>query len=279
MGEPVVRNPVPSLLRALMSDHLDPGYKAAAASGPREPGRREAAVLVVGAMLVGCVFGVAFSQADRSSDEQLRSDTLSRVRDAESRAAELDSDRALLIDEIQTARAGALQNDAGGASLLADLNRLELAAGAQSVRGPGIVVTVSEPPTLPDLSDVSGRTRGSANAAVLDRDVQVVVNSLWVSGAEAVSVDDVRIGPGVTIRQAGGAMLVDNRPVFSPYSVSAIGPSNRMQAQFSVSDAYLRMSGLEQLYGIGFDVTAEDTIEMQPSAVRSVRTAAGKGAP
>ena len=34
-----------------------------------------------------------------------------------------------------------------------------------------------------------------------------MVNSLWLSGAEAISVGGVRIGPNVTIRQAGGGIL------------------------------------------------------------------------
>lgn len=277
MGEPVTRNPVPSLLRSLMSDHLDPGYAAASSARTKPPGGRDTLILVVGVLLVGCVFGVALSQAEWSSDEQGRSDTLVRVREAEDRAASLDSNRASLASKVEAARSDALRNDAAGASVLTDLDRLEFDAGAKNVVGPGVVVTVSEPQAKPGLSDVSQRERGSTNAVVLDRDLQVVVNSLWVSGAEAVSVGGVRIGPGVTIRQAGGAMLVDNQPVFSPYSIAAIGPPNRLQAQFSVSDAYLRMTGLAQLYSIGFDVSADANVEMQASTVRSVRSAVRAG--
>ena len=60
------------------------------------------------------------------------------------------------------------------------------------------------------------RVEGSRQV-ILDRDLQLVVNSLWASGAEAISVGGVRIGPNVTIRQAGGGILVDNQPISSPY--------------------------------------------------------------
>ncbi len=278
MADPVARNPVPSLLRSLMTDHLDPGYAEASATRSKPQGRFDAVVLILGVVLVGCVFGVALAQAAGLSN-QSGSDTLIRVRDADSRAASLEADRNSLLEEVQAARAAALQDDSGGVSVLSSLEQLEAAAGAERGAGPGIVVTVSEPPTPSDLSDVSKNARRSSEAAVLDRDLQAVVNSLWVCGAEAVSVNDIRIGPGVTIRQAGGAMLVDNRPVFSPYTISAIGPLNRMQAQFSVSDAYLRMSGLEQLYDIGFDVAAAEALEVPASSVRTVRSATQIGEP
>lgn len=280
MADPVERNPVPSLLLSLMKDHLDPGYAAAArrkASGSRRGNSWWA--LVLGVVLVGCVFGVAISHATDSGSDSLQRETLTRVRDAEARAAALESERQRLADSVGETQATALRNDVDGTSMLAQLQSLEFAAGADSASGPGITITVSEPPARTDLSDVSEPTRGSSDAVVFDRDLQAVVNSLWVSGAEAVTIDDVRVGPGVTIRQAGGAMLVDNRPVFSPYTVSAIGSPTQLQTRFSVSDAYLRISALAQLYRVGFDVRGADVLEMPAAVVRTIRTATQGGTP
>ena len=204
---------------------------------------------------------------------------LAIVRSSENSATVLAEDRRSLAQELETARDEALRTDVAGEALLADLSELEVAAGATAVSGPGIVVTVAEPPSPADLSDMSRPVRGLSDAAVLDRDLQVLVNSFWVSGAEAVTVGDVRVGPGVTIRQAGGAMLVDNRPVFSPYTVTAIGSPTQLQARFAVSDAYLRLSALEQLYRIGFDVRAATELDMPPTGVRTLRSASPGGQP
>lgn len=279
MADPVARNPVPSLLLSLTKDHLDPGYAAAARRKQTGAGGSGRWVLVLGFVLVGCVFGVAISQATDSGSDSLQRETLTLVRDAEARAAELESERQTLVQAVDETQATALQNDVDGSSLLAELQALEFAAGADSASGPGITITVSEPAARSDLSDVSERTRGSSDAVVFDRDLQAVVNSLWVSGAEAVAIDDVRIGPGVTVRQAGGAMLVDNRPVFSPYTVSAIGSPAQLQTRFSVSDAYLRMSALAQLYRVGFDVRAAEDLDMPAAVVRTIRTATQGGTP
>ncbi|ERB52720.1 hypothetical protein N806_16275 [Rhodococcus sp. P27] len=83
----------------------------------------------------------------------------------------------------------------------------------------------------------------------------------------------MRIGPTVTIRQAGGAMLVDNQPVFSPYRVEAIGDTRALQREFVVSDAYVRMSSVSQLYGVGFAVAEDDSLTLPPATPRAVRVA------
>ncbi len=47
----------------------------------------------------------------------------------------------------------------------------------------------------PNLSDVSKQRVNGSQQIILDRDLQLVVNSLWACGAEAISVGGVRVGP------------------------------------------------------------------------------------
>ena len=102
------------------------------------------------------------------------------------------------------------------------------------------------------------RVEGSRQV-ILDRDLQLVVNSLWVSGAEAISVGGVRIGPNVTIRQAGGGILVDNQPISSPYVILAVGPPHGMQDVFDRSPGLQRLRLLEASYGVGVDGQRQPT--------------------
>ena len=193
--------------------------------------------------------------------------------------ADLAEKRRSLDEQLDAARADALYAGATGESLLAELAALEADAAATPISGPGIEVTIVEPSPPADLSDVSRPARGSSDTAVLDGDLRVLVNSLWVSGAEAVAVGDVRIGPGVTIRQAGGAMLVDNRPVFSPYTVTAVGSPTLLQTRLAVSDAYLRLSALEQLYRVAFEIRAVPELTMPATVVRTMLSAERGGQP
>ena len=63
----------------------------------------------------------------------------------------------------------------------------------------------------------------SDTGRVRDRDMQRVVNGLWESGAEAISVNGQRLTALSAIRAAGDAILVDNKPLVPPYTVLAVG--------------------------------------------------------
>jgi uncharacterized protein YlxW (UPF0749 family) len=148
-----------------------------------------------------------------------------------------------------------------------------LAAASTPVSGPGLSVTVTEPGVGPNLSDVSKQRVAGSRQVILDRDLQLVVNSLWASGAEAISVGGVRIGPNVTIRQAGGAILVDNTPISSPYTVLAVGPPHAMQDVFDGSPGLQRLRLLEASYGVGVSESARDDLTLPSGAVRDIKFA------
>lgn len=280
--ERIRRNPVPSLLKSLLEDHLDPGYAASAAD--RAAGRSHTtprasrAWLGAGVLLAGLVLGVAYAQnADvEAGTDSTHAEILDSLRAGDDRIAALTARRDELGVAIDERRTALFADGGDGASILDELRDAETAAAATPVRGPGMTVTLTEPAARPNLSDAA-RLEDRPTALVLDRDLQSVVNALWAAGAEAVEVGGVRVGPGVTIRQAGGAMLVDNRPVFSPYTVSAVGPPSRLQTSFVVSDAYLRIAGIQQLYGVGFAVTEADDLELPAATVRKLGSSGETG--
>ncbi|MBV9321373.1 MAG: DUF881 domain-containing protein, partial [Mycobacterium sp.] len=146
-------------------------------------------------------------------------------------------------------------------------------AATSPVIGPGLTVTVAEPPVSPNLSDVSKQRVAGSRQIVLDRDLQLVVNSLWISGAEAISVGKVRIGPNATMRQAGGAILVDNNPISSPYTVLAVGPPHAMRDVFDNTPGLHRLRLLEVSYGVGVDVSISDSLSLPAGAIRDVNFA------
>jgi uncharacterized protein YlxW (UPF0749 family) len=96
---------------------------------------------------------------------------------------------------------------------------------------------------------------------------------LWASGAEAISVGGARIGPNVTIRQAGGAILVDNNPTGSPYTILAVGPPHAMRDVFDHSPGLQRLRLLEVSYGVGVTVNVADGLSLPAGAIRDVKFA------
>jgi uncharacterized protein YlxW (UPF0749 family) len=274
--------PVPSLLRALLSEHLDPGYAAAAAKrdGTGEPPSGRARVLgwvwqALAALLVATVFAAAVAQARLVAPGVSAAQRVlaAGVHSEEAATGELTARRNALTAQRDDVQRRALADNAAGQRLLANLDRLSLAAASTPVTGPGLSVTVTDPGVGPNLSDVSKQRVAGSQQIILDRDLQLVVNSLWASGAEAISVGGVRIGPNVTIRQAGGAILVDNNPISSPYAVLAVGPPHSMQDVFGNSPGLRRLRLLEASYGVGVNVSARDDLTLPAGAVRDVKFA------
>lgn len=278
-----VRIPVPSLLRSLLTDHLDPGYAAAAGrrradgEGARRTGSRfiDGAWLLVGVAAVSAVFVTAAQHAVSMApaNDQTQHVLSANARTAEGRTRDSTASRDALAGQVEAARRSRLAGDEKGRELLAALEQAEFSAAVTAVTGPGLTVTVTEPPPSPNLSDVSKQRVAGSPQIILDRDLQLAVNSLWAAGAEAVSVGGVRIGPNVTMRQAGGGILVDNQPVASPYVVVAIGPPHAMQEVFEHTPAMQRLTLLAQSYGVGVSVQTRDRLTVSAASVRDVNFA------
>jgi uncharacterized protein YlxW (UPF0749 family) len=274
--------PVPSLLRALLSEHLDPGYAAAAAkrdpSGTPQMGRAWVPDWIweaLAALLVATVFAAAVAQARSvAPGVTAAQQVLARsVRAEEVATGKLTARRSALTAQVDDVQRRALVDDAAGRRLLASLDKLSLASATSPVIGPGLSVTMTDPGVGPNLSDVSKQRLAGSRQIILDRDLQLLVNSLWASGAEAISVGGVRIGPNVTIRQAGGAILVDNNPISSPYTVLAVGPPHTMRDVFDRSPGLQRLRLLEASYGVGVNVSARDGLKVSAGAVRDIKFA------
>ncbi len=274
--------PMPSLLRALLSDHLDPGYAAAAAErraaggAPRRHDRwwQAAAVLVVAAVFAAAVAQARSTAPGLNAARQVLADS---VRTAQERTGQLAAGRDALATESDAAERWELAAGDTGRALLGSLDALSLSAATTAVQGPGLQVTLTEPGAGADLSDVSKRRLPGTRQVVLDRDLQASVNALWAAGAEAVAVGGVRIGPGDTLRQAGGAILADNQPIASPYAILAIGDPAALADGFGRSGALQRLRLLEAAYQVGVRVSTEEDLSLPASAGREVTSAVVSG--
>jgi uncharacterized protein YlxW (UPF0749 family) len=270
--------PVPTLLRALLSEHLDPGYAAAAErrkDGPTRGRWPNRGWQLLAGLAVAAVFATAAAQAKSvaPATRETQHVLADGVRSAEATTAGATARRNDLAGTVEAERRSRLEGDVQGRELLGNLDAAEFAAAATPVRGPGLTVEVTEPGTARDLTDVSKQRVAGSRQVILDRDLQLVVNALWVSGAEAVAVGGVRIGPNVTIRQAGGGILVDNQPIASPYVVLAIGPPHGMHDVFDNSPALQRLRLLETSYGVGVNVSESDELILPAVSLRDVNFA------
>jgi uncharacterized protein YlxW (UPF0749 family) len=199
---------------------------------------------------------------------------VNRVRSAARTADGLDRQATSLAAQLSRLRTGALSNNTG---LRVRLERQQLLAGTLPVTGPGLQVTLGDPPEKAGPS--AAPTRGAALATILtDRDVRSVVNQLWADGAEAIAVNGSRLTPVSAIRFAGQAVLVDLHPIASPYVIDAVGSAEALDTGFAASDVASRYQTLQQADGITFATTEKTTLNLPAAAVPALHFASpGRG--
>ncbi len=269
-----------SLLTNVMDHSLDDGYaeaaarKSAAGVGGLPRTLRAKLGLAAGLVLAALVVTVGAAQARVSAPTlaKEREELIHRIQkgtaEADTQQQRVDAARDA-VDRIQ--REALKQHGDGKADLLA------LLAGSTQVTGPGVKLVVDDakgaaagtggPRESSDFSD-TGRVR--------DRDLQRVVNGLWQSGAEAISVNGQRLTSLSAIRAAGDAILVDNKPLVPPYTVLAVGDGQRLSTEFqdSADGQYLHV--LQENYGVRARISVESEVTLPPAPSLTVRTAKPK---
>jgi uncharacterized protein YlxW (UPF0749 family) len=267
-----------SLLTNAMEHSLDDGYAQAAARRGVE-GRsgmprtvRAKLVLASGLVLAALVVTVGAAQARVTAPElaKERQELISRINEGDQRADSLQRSVHSLRRDVEARQRKALEKDGGG-----QLEVVGLLSGAIPVHGPGVKLVVDDAKDTRD-SDTGGPRQSSGfsdNGRVRDRDLQRVVNGLWESGAEAVSVNGQRLTALSAIRAAGDAILVDNKPLVPPYTLLALGPGQKLSTGFedSADGQYLQV--LEENYGVRTNISTQDEVRLPAAPSLIVRTA------
>jgi uncharacterized protein YlxW (UPF0749 family) len=271
----------PNFLLELFNNPLDPGYGDAARRqaefGPRPPWRRRGAYALKITTLVATGFLLAVSYREvvvsQPAQNTAHAGLVSQVKTEQARTDALQQQDDKLRQQVSAAQ----QNLLGPAS--AQLNQIrqqEAATGLAAVSGPGVVVTLTDAPAPIDPN--TGKANPAQVNRVLDVDIQTVVNGLWAGGAEAIAINGQRITGTSAIRTAGSAILVDFRPLASPYAVSAIGPP-QLSDRFDHSAAAANLRGLATQYGLGFATAIAANLQLPAATGPSLSYAHLPGSP
>jgi uncharacterized protein YlxW (UPF0749 family) len=263
------RHFTPDFLTELFRNPLDPGYADAAARKARDgeatgwPRRVTTGVTALTMIVLGLLLVVAYRQtmAEEPARTQARTTLIDQIQ-----RRRVDTDAQQVRADSLRREVAALRDRELGDVEAARLRDLEAATGLAQVRGDGARVTLVDGETPIDpmtgLRDEKGR--------IQDSDLQQAANDLWAGGAEAIAVNGQRLTATSTIRQAGEAILVDFRPVASPYEILAIGPDD-LAKDFRDSYSGRLLRALNSRYGISFDVTSVNDLTLAPAAEPNLR--------
>ena len=216
--------------------------------------------ITLGVALLGLGFLIAAQLA--SERPRVRYTTLERTPLVET-ALGLQSQQDELkvrILELREAIQAAEQADAGSAALVKDLNdALEdarIGAGLIPLQGTGIVLRLEDSiqPAPPD-----GNDRDYLASA---QDLRILIEELWLAGAEAIAVSTERITTTSAIIDIGGSVLVNSAYLAPPYHVTALGPPDVFD-RLSASPGFIDfVRARAERFGIRVSFATPDSVDI-----------------
>lgn len=114
--------------------------------------------------------------------------------------------------QLLTLQTSSQQDVAASQATADELRTLEVLSGTVTVTGPGIIVTIDD----------------SARATRYDTMIDVV-QELRDAGAEAIAINNHRVGVASWLTQREGRIVLDNEPLDAPYAVEAIGDATTLE--------------------------------------------------
>lgn len=121
----------------------------------------------------------------------------------------------------------ALANQDKGSKALNDqLQEYKSIACLTEGQGPGVLVTLRDAPTAGPTGGVNSLV--NPELIIHDTDIQKVTNELYASGAEAISVNNLRLCATSSIRCVGPTVQVDGVRIAAPILVRAVGDKDTL---------------------------------------------------
>lgn len=249
------------LLTFLAEHSVDEDYAALAARS-RERQHKRPMVTMVTVAAATLLVVVAASQTSRDAGEN-QSQRTTLVKQLGQQRSDLDAAEG----KVESLRQEVLSLQATTANQLPSairdrLDLLSLRAGTADAAGPGVRVVVDDAPN-----------RGTNNGAVRDTDLQVLVNGLWLAGAEEIAINGERITTLTAIRTAGSAITVNYRSLARPYVVEAIGDAGSIPSRFAENSSGAAWLDLQQQVGLKFSMTTVTSLTLKGTSTPALRFA------
>ena len=211
--------------------------------------RHAVAVLAV-TIASGLLFSV--SSLNERKNPAGTSDLATLVRTRQAQVSALDNEVSSLDSQVQSfssaPQSGSPDEDAF------------TARSTSPVSGPGVQITLSDAPPgqIP-----AGATPN--DLVIHQQDIEDTMNALWAGGAEAMTVQGVRITNRTVIRCIGNVILVDGTSYSPPYVIQAIGDPDTLRATVTANPRMVNYQAYVTRYGLGWDMQTKESLSFAPA--------------
>ncbi|WP_232678603.1 DUF881 domain-containing protein [Nocardioides sp. R-C-SC26] len=257
-----VRMPLLTLItqQSLDQDYLDAAERRAAGA-PRAPIGRPPRVAAVVIAIFGLMVSIAFVQTSRNADVATASrDTLIRRIEAQRDRVARQQERVAALRDRNISLQRSVTRLTGEEQAAQVRNRrLQTRTGFVAVTGPGVRVLIEQ------VEDAD------LNQQIRDSDLTLVVNGLWQAGAEAISVNGLRMTAQSGISATGTAILVNKVGVAPPFTIEAIGDTRTLAARFFDTTTGLAFADVARDYGMTYSVDNVERLSLPAAPATYLR--------
>lgn len=211
--------------------------------------------IVIGAILtflIGFILAVQISTTGGSDQGALV--PLAKLKGYEARLTEASQEKEAALVQLKELedRMTAIQQDKAGENssirtMVEENRKNKMAAGLTDVYGPGLTVTIKDPPYETDEDGQEFSLIAYHYECILN-----LVNKLKEAGAEAISINGERLVQTTEISLAGDNININGKATAQPYTVDAVGPSDTMEAAVTI-----RAGIVETMKELGLSVRTE----------------------
>lgn len=210
--------------------------------------------LVLGTLLVAQLQAEVPRASESDTRPGLAASTIQRL---EQQQAELKKAIKDSRERLAVLGRNATTADARHAELNAELERQKVLAGVVPLTGHGLRVTLDDSATTKIPTDAD-----PSNYIIHEYQLRDVLNLLWASGAEAISMNGERIVETTSVYCVGSTILANNTRMSPPYVILAIGDPAALEAALNGPSNLKALKARVKSYGIQLDVSRENAVDV-----------------
>ena len=225
-------------------------------SDSRHPRLARLATVIVMALAGLMMTTAAINSRGRDLRPERDTDMATLVRSQASHNAALQKEAAGLRAQVEDL-SKADQTPGATSSVISSASALAPSVGLGAVSGKALRVTLDDAPLSENPDGVD------ANMLVVhQQDIQMVVNTLWSGGAEAMTIQGQRVISTTAVKCVGNTVVLHGVAYAPPYVIEAIGDLNAMQKALDTSEAVRIYKEYVSAYQLGWSVERAGQVTM-----------------
>lgn len=192
----------------------------------------------------------------RQSGREIVAGTIHRL---EAEQVDLKRQISGLRSQVDAAQSTDAQSKTALQDISSEVDRQQIAAGMTALHGPG-VVAIFDDSTAHNIP----RNEDPAKYILHDYDLRDVLNTLWISGAEAVSLNGERIVGNTSLYCVGTTIIVNSTRLSPPYEIHAIGDSAALSAALQGSAQMEKLTQRAAIYDLPIKIEQSENVLVAP---------------